>query len=506
MDTYILEMRNITKKFPGVIALKDVSFCAKKGEILALVGENGAGKSTLMKILSGSYSHDTYDGEIFINSEKKAFANPKQSEDAGIAMIYQEISLHLDMSVAENIYLGNWSTRRGGFVNWKQINNDAKKYLEMVKLDVSPTEILRNLSTSELQLVSIAKALSKQPQILVLDEPTSALTTNEAGTLFAILAELKQKGITSILISHKLDEVFQIADRITVLRDGAVISTCEKKDASREKVVADMVGRKITSFYPKEQVEIGKPILRIDNFTVPHPYNAQKNIVENVSFELRQSEILGIAGLVGSGRSELVNAIFGSIRKKSGEVYLDGKRITIKQPEDAIKNGIALVTEDRKKDGLIEILSIMENITVATLKKISSKLRVINFRKEKAESRTYYDRLAIKAPGMDTLVQTLSGGNQQKVVLSKWLMSNPRILLMDEPTRGIDVGAKHEIYKIMEDLVKRGISIIMISSEMPELLAMCDRYIVLSSGRIKGEFRAGETTHENIIKLATSTA
>lgn len=505
MDAYILEMRNITKKFPGVVALKDVSFCVKKGEILALVGENGAGKSTLMKILSGSYSHDSYDGSIYINGIKMTFANPKQSEDAGIAMIYQEISMHLDMSVAENIFLGNWSKRSGGIVNWKKINSDAKKYIEMVKLDVEPQEILRNLSTSQLQLVSIAKALSKEPQILVLDEPTSALTTNEAGTLFEILKKLKANGLTSILISHKLDEVFENADRITVLRDGEVISTHDKDKANRDEIVSDMVGRKITGYYPKESVEIGQPVLRIENFTIQHPYNPKKNIVENVSFELCQSEILGIAGLVGSGRSELVNAIFGSIPRKQGNVYVDGKLVNIKHPEDAIRHGIGLVTEDRKRDGLIEILSIKENITLAVLRVIS-KLRVINFKKEKDQAKVFYDKLNIKAPGMDTLVQTLSGGNQQKVVLSKWLMSNPRILLMDEPTRGIDVGAKHEIYKIMEDLVKRGISIVMISSEMPELLAMCDRFIVLSNGKIKGEFNAGETSHENIIRLATSTA
>jgi len=505
MDKPILEMRNITKKFPGVIALKNVTFYVKKGEILALVGENGAGKSTLMKILSGSYSHDSYEGNIFINGHKMNFANPKQSEDAGIAMIYQEISLHLDLSVAENIFLGNWSKRFGGIVNWKKMRNDSKRYLDVVKLDVDPTEILRNLSTSQLQLVSIAKALSKEPQILVLDEPTSALTTNEAGTLFEILKKLKKHGLTSILISHKLDEVFQNADRITVLRDGEVISTSEKRDASRDKVVSDMVGRKITGYYPKETVEIGKPILRIENFTIPHPYNAMKNIVENVSFELHQSEILGIAGLVGSGRSELVNAIFGSIWRKEGDIYIDGKKVEIKKPSDAIKHGIGLITEDRKKDGLIEILSVKENITLAMLRMIS-KLGVINFQKERDQAEVYYEKLNIKAPGLDTLIQTLSGGNQQKVVLSKWLMSNPRILLMDEPTRGIDVGAKHEIYKIMIELVKKGISIIMISSEMPELLAICDRFIILSSGKIRGEFKAGETSHEHIMQLATSTA
>lgn len=503
MNDCILEMVNITKKFPGVVALKDVSFSAVKGEILALVGENGAGKSTLMKILSGSYSHDSYDGKIIINGNEVKFSNPKQSEDAGIAMIYQEISLHLDLSVAENIYLGNWAKNIIGIVNWKKLKEEAKTYLNMVKLEIEPDEILRNLSTSQIQLVSIAKALAKKPRILVLDEPTSALTSNEANTLFEILHQLKNDGITSILISHKLDEVFQNADRITVLRDGEVISTSLRDEVDRDKIVSDMVGRKISGYYPKEKVEIGAPILRVENFTISHPFNPNKNIVENVSFELHQSEILGIAGLVGSGRSELVNAIFGSIKRKEGEIFINGKKVNITNPSAAIENGIALITEDRKKDGLVEILSIKENTSLATLK-LLSKLSVLNFKKEKEEVNLYFDKLKIKAPGADTLVQALSGGNQQKVVLSKWLMSNPKILLMDEPTRGIDVGAKHEIYRIMTDLVKKGIAIIMISSEMPELLEMSDRFIVLSNGKVKGEFKAGETSHENIIRLATS--
>ena len=379
-----------------------------------MVGENGAGKSTLMKILSGSYSHNTYKGKIFIAGNEKKFSNPRNSEDAGIAMIYQEISLHLDLSVAENIFLGNWETHALGVVDWRQINSKAKQYLDMVKLDVKPEEILRNLSTSQLQLVSIAKALSKEPQILVLDEPTSALTATESETLFDILKKLKDEGITSILISHKLDEVFENADRITVLRDGEVISTTVTEEATREKIIADMVGRKISGFYPKEAVEIGEEVLRIENFTVSHPFNPNKNIVEDVSFDLKKAEILGIAGLVGSGRSELVNAIFGSIRRESGQVYIDGNLVNIKNPSDAINHGIALVTEDRKRDGLIEILSIKLNTTLANLPLLSS-YGVMDFRKEKNQAKTYFDRLNIKAPGLDTIVQTLSGGINRKL-------------------------------------------------------------------------------------------
>jgi len=503
MAQNILEMKHITKKFPGVIALNDVSFDVKEGEILALVGENGAGKSTLMKILSGSYPHGSYDGEIFINGEKKIFNTPKQSEDAGIAMIYQEISMHLDLSVAENLFLGRWTTKNFGVVNWRAINTEAKKYLDLVKLDVQPEETLRSLSTSQMQMVSIARALAKNPKILVLDEPTSALTEAEAKNLFRIIHSLKENGITSILISHKLDEVFENADRITVLRDGKVVSTYLKDEVSRDTVVADMVGRKLESFYPKEAVEIGDVILKVENFTVPHPYSANKNIVEDVSFDVRSGEILGIAGLVGSGRSELVNAIFGKGPKASGRLFINGREIDIKNPKDAIRNGISLITEERKRDGLVEVLSIKQNTTLASLKDISTRLGVIRAKKENHEAEDYFKRLDIRAQGIETLVETLSGGNQQKVVLSKWLMTKPKIFIMDEPTRGIDVGAKYEIYKIMTSLARQGAAIVMISSELPELLSMSDRIIVLANGKLKGVFDSKESSHEHIIQLAT---
>jgi len=502
MGEKVLVMKNITKKFPGVIALNNVSFDVNKGEILALVGENGAGKSTLMKILSGSYPSHTYEGEIYVNGQKKEFANPRQSEEAGITMIYQEISMHLDFTVAENLFLGRWYKNGLNLIDWKDMYREAEKVLRLVNLDVDPRETLRKLSTSEMQLISIARALAKNPQILVLDEPTSALTKKESENLFNIIHQLKEKGITSILISHKLDEVFQNADRITVLRDGRVISTYLKEEATSEAIVSDMIGRKMTSFYPKEKVETGECIMSVQGFTVPHPYNGRKNIVENVSFDLHRSEILGIGGLVGSGRSELVNAIFGKNKKISGRLFIDGNEVSINNPADAIKHGIALVTEDRKFDGIIGVMSIKQNSTLSSLKALS-KLTVVNRNKEVKESKAYFDKLKIKAPGINTAVQALSGGNQQKVVLSKWLMTKPRVLILDEPTRGIDVGAKYEIYKIMTDLVKQGISIIMISSELPELMSMSDRVLVLSDGRIKGEFLAGECTQDQIMRLAT---
>jgi len=495
-------MKNITKKFPGVTALNDVSIQLHRGEILAIVGENGAGKSTLMKILSGSYPADSYDGEILIDGSLKRFNNPQESETEGIAMIYQEISTHLDLSVAENIFLGRWP-RKYGRILWDEMYRNSEKLLEVAGLDVDPKQTVRELNTSRQQLLCIAAALSRNPRILVLDEPTSALTEKESLRLFEILHRLKDDGIASLLISHKLDEVFTNSDRISVLRDGCNVSTSLIADARMETVVSDMVGREISEMYPKEEVSIGDPILEIQNITVPHPYNPGKNIINSVSFSLRKGEILGLAGLVGAGRSELVNAVFGSGPKKSGTVTLNGKLLDISSPRDAIRYGLALVTEDRKVDGFVGVLNIRENITLASLGKISKNGLLLKG-KEKKEADGWFKKLQIKAPGMETILSTLSGGNQQKIVLSKWLMSEPEILILDEPTRGIDVGAKYEIYRIMTDLVKKGISIIMISSELPELISMSDRILVLSEGRITGELTGREMTPENIMHHATS--
>ena len=472
------------------------------------MGENGAGKSTLMKVLSGAYPASSYEGEIWIDGVKQRFMNTKDAEDAGIAMIYQEISMHLDLSVAENIFLGKLNTRGVGkfVVDWKSVYADAAKFLERVGLDVSPKALLRNLSTSQMQLVAIARALVKDPKILVLDEPTSALTLAETERLMNILRQLRANGITCILISHKMDEIFEISDRITIMRDARFICTQETAKADKDDVVSQMVGRRITSYYVKVPVQIGGEVLRVENFTVPHPLNPKKNIVENVSFSLRKGEILGLAGLVGAGRSEVVNAIFGKIRRSNGKIFIDGKEVDIHSPKEAIANGIALITEDRKKDGLVQILSIRENATLASLKQIS-KNGVLNRRLEEEMTQKYYDEMNIRAQNMEVLVQTLSGGNQQKVVLEKWLMTRPRILIMDEPTRGIDVGAKAEIYKMMSELVSAGISIIMISSELPELTAMSDRLIVLAGGQVRAEFTdPAEFSTENILRIASGVA
>lgn len=502
MADKVLEMHSITKEFPGVRALDGVSFEAYKGEILALCGENGAGKSTLMKILSGSYPASSYEGEIFVDGQRCVFQNAAQSEQSGIAMIYQEISMHLDMSIAENIFLGRWP-RKGHHIDWKQLYADAKKYLDIVELAVDPTDTLRNLGTSQQQLVAIARALSKNPKILVLDEPTSPLTSNESDNLFHILRRLKQQGTSSILISHKLDEVFEHSDRITVLRDGKSVSSYPINEADQQQIITDMVGREISTFYPKEAVELGEIVLEAKNFTVPNPYNAKKNIVTDVSFSVRRGEILGLAGLVGAGRSETVNALFGKQAKISGTVCMEGRKIEIRSPIDAIRHGIALVTEERKTDGIIGSHSIQDNEILVALKKLFPRGHISPGKARKV-AREYFDRLKIRASDTNMLVEQLSGGNQQKVVLAKWLMDHPRVLILDEPTRGIDVGAKTEIYKIMVDLAKQGTAIIMISSELPELLSMSDRVIVLANGKVSGEVGIDDSiTQEKIMEMAT---
>ncbi len=430
----VLEMEHITKRFPGVLALDDVSIQAYAGEILALCGENGAGKSTLMKILSGSYPESSYEGTIAVEGQTCHFANPLQSERMGIEMIYQEVSMHLDSTIAENIFMGSW-LRKQGRVDWQGMNNESKKYIEMVGLDAEPTDIVRKLSTSQQQMVSIARALRKEPKILVLDEPTSPLTQSESEKLFQILKKFRADGMAIILITHKMDEVFQNADRVTVIRDGKSISSNLLKDTNENRIIADMVGREITNYYPKEEVPIGDVVLRAEHFSVAHKVVPGRRIIDDVSFDVRAGEILGVAGLVGAGRSELMNAVFGKDPKISGDVLIDGKKVTIKNTADAIRNGMALLTEDRKKDGIVGGMSIRENITLPFLKKVANGW-MISREKEEAVTRKYFEALEIKAPGMETLVQQLSGGNQQKVVLSKWIAQDPKVLILDEPTRG----------------------------------------------------------------------
>ncbi len=499
----ILEMKSITKRFYSVTALEDVSIDLFEGEILALVGENGAGKSTLMKILSGSYPHTSYDGGIYINGEKANFMHTYDAERAGVEMIYQEISLMGDLTVAENILVGRLPhSKAKGFVDWKKARGMAREALDMIGLDISPDEIVRRLSTSQMQMLSIVKAIYRKPKILVLDEPTSALTEKESHVLMDILKKLKTQGISCIYISHKLDEVFSLTDRIMVLRDGKVVSTYTRDVLVPEKVIEDMVGRKVESMYPKADVKIGEEALRIENFVVPSRIPG-RNVVDGMSLSVRKGEILGLGGLVGAGRSELAGAIFGSLAKTGGDIYIDGKQVDIKAPTDAISYKMALLTEDRRVSGFVGTMTIRENISLASFDKISRN-GLLNKKAEVAETQAQFDALNVKAPGIETNILNLSGGNQQKVVLAKWLMNGAKILFLDEPTRGIDIGAKVEIYSLMAELVKKGAAIVLISSELPEFLAMCDRFVIMSEGKPSGEFSRDEFDEKAFIKAATN--
>jgi ABC-type sugar transport system ATPase subunit len=498
----VLEMKDITKRFGSVTVFRDVNISLQKGEVLALVGENGAGKSTLMNVLSGHYPDGTFEGQIILNGEEKKFKNPNDSKNAGIEMIRQEISLHLDLTIAENVYLGDWPRRKNKSVDWKTLFKETKKYLDEVGLNADPRELVRNLSTSEQQLLSIAKALARHPKLLVLDEPTSALTERDAANLLNIIRRLKDTGISCIYISHHLEEVFEIADRVVVLRDGNIISDYGREEVIEAKIIEDMVGRKIDDMYPKVETSVGEEVLRVEKLTVAHPYILNKNIVENISFNVRRGEILGIGGLVGAGRSEAVNAVFGTMKRLSGDIYIDNKKVDISSPLDAIENGIGLVTEDRKKTGLISMMDLRENMTLASLNMISSR-GVIKKSKEREVSESFYKKMRVKAEGINTNIMNLSGGNQQKIVLAKWLMQDLEVLILDEPTRGVDVGAKVEIYNIINELVKSGVAIIMVSSDLPELIGMSDRIIVLSGGQIRADIMRNEVSQEKIMRAAT---
>lgn len=503
MDMDILTMKDIGKTFGGVRALRGVTFTVQRGEIHGLCGENGAGKSTLMKILGGYYPAGTYEGEMHLNGRVLKMYTPRDARNAGIAMIYQEISLHPDLSVAENIFMGKLP-RKGTKVDWPRMNAEARRALELVGLDVNPTDKAFKLNMSQQQLLMIARAITEDAKILILDEPSSALTLAEVERLQRILMELKSKGITCIYITHKLNELVELADRITVLRDGELVGTLSRDQFHVNKIVTMMVGRTITNLYPKEPVELGGEVLRVENLSVPHPRLKWKKLVDNVSFYLRKGEILGLAGLVGSGRSEIVNAIYGSLRRVSGDIYVEGQKVSIQSPADALRNGIGLVTEDRKATGLVPGLPIRDNISLAALWKVSRR-GIINKSKEKAYALEYMRLLAIKAPSIITKVRNLSGGNQQKVAVAKCLMTQPKVLLLDEPTRGIDVGTKYEMYKLMTALAKAGMGIVMISSELPEMLGMCDRFLVISGGRICDEFPREEASEDRVMKSATGT-
>lgn len=501
MEKFALEMKGITKEFPGVKALEQVTFSVKKGEIHALCGENGAGKSTLMKVLSGVYSEGTYTGSIFINNEEVHFRNIKESQDAGIAIIYQELALISELSIAENLFLGH-DLMRQTVINWNEIYRQSLIALKKVGLDVDPQLPIKQLTVGKQQLVEIAKALMKKTDILILDEPTAALTESDVAVLIKLLNELREQGVSCVYISHKLGEVMELADSVTILRDGKTICTDPIEKLDEDKIITKMVGRELTELFPYEKREMSKEeVLRVENYT---SYDKSGKVVaSNINFSVKKGEILGVSGLMGAGRSELFISLFGGLPgKKVGQVLIDGKKTNIKTPAQAIAEGLAYVSEDRKRYGLVLGMDITQNTTLIALNKVM-KLKMINKAIEVKSAQEITNRMKLKAPSLDVAVGKLSGGNQQKVVLSKWIMNNPTVLILDEPTRGIDVGAKYEIYKIINELAAQGVGIILISSELPEVLGMSDRILVMANGQITGEFSREEATQEKIMVCAT---
>jgi putative multiple sugar transport system ATP-binding protein len=502
MSDHILEMKHITKTFPGVKALDDVNFSVKKGEIHALVGENGAGKSTLMKVLSGVHEFGTYEGDIVYNGAVCQFRDIKESEKKGIVIIHQELALIPYLSIAENIFLGNEQASKG-IIDWKATASKTSELLKRVKLKESPKTLITQIGVGKQQLVEIAKALSKRVELLILDEPTAALNEDDSENLLDLILELKEHGITSILISHKLNEVEKIADSVTILRDGQTIETIsvEEEGISEDRIIKGMVGRELTNRFPIHESNAGEKVLEVKNWSVYHPEHEDRQVIKNIDFHLNRGEVLGLAGLMGAGRTELAMSLFGKAYGKNvtGTIIKEGKELHLHSVSDAIKAGFAYVTEDRKSLGLILDEDLKTNISLANLKAIS-KNNVVNNRKEITVGEEYRKKMNIKSSGITQKAKNLSGGNQQKVVLSKWINTKPDILILDEPTRGIDVGAKYEIYTIINQLVDEGKSVIVISSEMPEILGICDRIYVMSEGKLTGELMKGEATQEKIMK------
>ncbi|WP_127104472.1 multiple monosaccharide ABC transporter ATP-binding protein [Pararhodobacter zhoushanensis] len=503
----LLEMRSITKTFPGVKALDRVTLSVRQGEIHALVGENGAGKSTLMKVLSGVYPAGSYDGEIHYDGALAQFRSTADSEARGIIIIHQELALVPLLSIAENLYLGN-ELARGGVINWHETNKRTEALLRKVGLTEPPTTLVDTLGVGKQQLVEIAKALSKEVRLLILDEPTAALSESDSQALLDLMLELKAQGVTQIIISHKLNEIRRVADTITVIRDGSTVSTLDAttQAVSEAQIVRDMVGRDMANRYPEREPRAGEMLLEVSNWNVWHPDHADRQVIRNVSFNVRAGEVVGIAGLMGSGRTELAMSLFGRSygRNISGDVQLHGQPVNVSTVTGAIAAGLAYVTEDRKSLGLVLDETIERNITLANLPAVSS-AGVLNMAEETRVAERYRAAMNIRTPSVFQHVVNLSGGNQQKVVLSKWLFAGPEVLILDEPTRGIDVGAKFEIYGIINDLSRDGKGVVMISSEMPELLGMCDRIYVMNEGALVGELSAAEASQERIMSLIVNT-
>ncbi|TDU88806.1 putative multiple sugar transport system ATP-binding protein [Kribbella voronezhensis] len=505
MDDHLLTMRSITKTFPGVKALQDVSLAVRRGEIHAICGENGAGKSTLMKVLSGVYPAGSYTGEILFDGNPCHFSGIRDSEQVGIVIIHQELALVPYLSVAENIFLGNERRGSSRLIDWNRTNAEAAQLLDSVGLRENPVTPVGQLGVGKQQLVEIAKALSKDVRLLILDEPTAALNDTDSEHLLDLLRRLKERGITSIIISHKLNEITSIADTTTVIRDGRTVETLDMRadEVTQERIIRGMVGRDLDSRFPERDSSPGEEVLRVEDWTVWHPTQDRK-AVDGASLSVRAGEVVGIAGLMGAGRTELAMSIFGRSygRDISGRLYKRGKEIRARSVSEAIANGLAYATEDRKKYGLNLIEDIRRNVSAAGLSKLS-RYGWVNSHEETKVAEESRRSLNIKAPAVSSIVGKLSGGNQQKVVLSKWIFADPDILILDEPTRGIDVGAKYEIYTIINRLVAAGKAVVVISSELPELLGLCDRIYALSAGRITGELTAQQATQENLMELMT---
>ncbi|MDD3337585.1 MAG: sugar ABC transporter ATP-binding protein [Lachnospiraceae bacterium] len=490
-----LRVSGIEKSFPGVKALSNIEFSVRKGTVHALCGENGAGKSTLMKIINGIYKPDK--GQIFVDEKPVKIQSPIQARSYGIAMIAQELNYVPEMSVEENLFLGRLPVKKMGNVDWKLLRKKTEEFLKKEGLPYGASQKMKTLTVSDIQMLEIIKAISNDAQIIVMDEPTSAITQREVDTLFEKIAMLKEQGVSIIYISHKMDEVFQIADDITVLRDGAVVETHPASELDVDKVISLMVGRKMDNIYPKEPAQIGETLLEVKDLY-------SDGVFKDISFNVKKGEIIGFAGLVGAGRTEVMRAIFGLDSYTSGSIRKSGQEITIHKVADSIRNSIIMLSEDRRRYGIIPVRSVTENASIASLEKFIYG----GYAHEKEERETvsqYFQKMNVKTPTMETAIQSLSGGNQQKVLLAKWMLRDPEILILDEPTRGIDVGAKYEIYKLMTEIAKDGKAVIMVSSELPELIGMCDRIYVMNQGKISGELKRSEFSQEAIMRFATGT-
>lgn len=492
LDDIKMRVSGIEKSFPGVKALSDIDFAIRKGTVHALCGENGAGKSTLMKIIMGLYQPDK--GQIFLDGKPVEIKNPIQARELGISMIAQELNYVPELSVEENLFLGRLPVNKAGKVVWKKVRREAKKFLEEEGLPYTPEQKLKTLTVSDIQMLEIIKAVTNRAQVIIMDEPTSSISHKEVEQLFGKIEELKAQGVSIIYISHKMEEVFRIADDITVLRDGAVVSTDKAEELDLDTVIARMVGRRLDNVYPKEKTEVGEKALEVEHFT-------RKGVFEDISFYVRKGEIVGFAGLVGAGRTETMRAVFGLDPHDSGVIRIEGKETQIKSPSDSIEHKLVMLSESRRDDGIVPVRSVMENASLASLNQFIYG-GYAHRAKERSGVKESFLKMNVKTPTLDTAISSLSGGNQQKVLLSRWMLCNPDIMILDEPTRGIDVGAKFEIYKLITDIVKENKAVIMVSSELPELIGMCDRIYIMCQGRISGCISKDAFSQETIMKHA----